>query len=100
MLRMTAILGLLAIPIALPASAQDKETLCATSGEIVDAAVAERLGGADEQSASGNVIESLPDDKANFKPAVEPLVEWVYTLEKEQLTDEVAKSYVLACLSQ
>ncbi len=96
MLRTTALIALLASP----AVAQDKEELCTTSGEIVDAAVAERLGGADEQSAADNVADALPDDKANFKPAVEPLVEWIYTLEKEQLTEEAAKSYVLACLSQ
>lgn len=100
MYRFTALIALLALPLATPLIAQDKEMLCATSGEIVDAAVAERLGGADEQSASKNVAEALPDDKANFKPAVEHLVEWVYTLDKEQLTDEAGKSYVLACLSQ
>lgn len=100
MFRLTALIALLATPMATPVIGQDKETLCNTSGEIVDAAVAERLGGADEQSATRNVADALPDDKASFKPAVEHLVQWVYTLEKEQLTDEAAKSYVLACLSQ
>ena len=100
MFRTTAIIAFLAFPLAAPALAQDKNELCTTSGEIVDAAVAERLGGADEQSANSNVIDALPDDKAEYKPAVEHLVQWVYSLEKEQLTDEVAKSYVLTCLSQ
>ncbi len=95
MLRTFALFALLATPLA----AQDKETLCAVSGEIVDAGVAERLGGADEQTAIDAVVESLPDDQANFKPAVEPLVQWIYTLDADQLTEEVAKSYVLACLS-
>lgn len=93
----TAVLLLL---LTTPAFAQDKETLCTTSGEIVDAAVAERVGGADEGSAKRNVEDALPDEKASFRPAVEPLVQWVYTLEKEQLTEEAAKAYVLACLSQ
>ncbi|WP_306113575.1 MULTISPECIES: hypothetical protein [unclassified Roseovarius] len=100
MIRSTALAALFVLPMAAPVFAQDKETLCNTSGEIVDAAVAERLGGADEQSATRNVADALPDEKANFKPAVEHLVQWVYTLEKEQLTEEAAKSYVLACLSQ
>ncbi len=100
MFRTIALTAFLAIPITAPLAAQDKEELCTTSGEIVDAAVAERLGGADQQSAAENVADSLPDDKSNFKPAVPPLVEWIYTLEKEQLTEEAAKSYVLACLSQ
>lgn len=90
----------LSVLLATPLAAQDKDELCTTSGEIVDAAVKERLGGADEASASRNVADALPDEKANFRPAVEPLVQWVYTLEKEQLTEEAAKAYVLACLSQ
>ena len=96
MIRITAILCLLATPLA----AQDKETLCATSGEIVDLAVAERVGGADEGTAVKSVSAALPDDKAKFKPAVGPIVQWVYTLEADKLTDEVARSYVAACLAQ
>lgn len=96
MIRITAMLCLLATPLA----AQDKEMLCATSGEIVDLAVAERVGGADEGTAVKSVSAALPDDKAKFKPAVEPLVQWVYTLEAGQLTDDVAKSYIDACLAQ
>lgn len=96
MLRMTILVAILASPLA----AQDKDFLCATSGEIVDAAVAERLGGADEDTATRNVEDALPDEKAQFRPAVVHIVEWVYTLEAEQLTEEVAVSYVEACLAQ
>lgn len=96
MLRFTALLAFMATPLA----AQDKDVLCNTSGEIVGTAVAERIGGADETTAIRNVEEALPDDKANFRPAVEPIVQWVYTLEPEELTDEVAASYVAACFAQ
>lgn len=96
MFRTTVLIALLATPLA----AQDKAALCDIQGEIVNAAVAERVGGADAQSASENVAEALPDDKANFKPAVEPIVQWVYTLEAEHLTEEVARSYIAACLEQ
>ncbi len=96
MLRIIALFAFLATPLA----AQDKEMLCNISGEIVQAAVDQRVGGVDEETAVKNVVETLPDDKARFKPAVEPLVQWVYTLEPEELTEEVATSYVLACLSQ
>lgn len=96
LIRTTALVALLATSL----SAQDKAALCDIQGEIVDAAVAERVGGADAQSATDNVAEALPDDQANFKPAVEPIVQWVYTLEADQLTDEVAASYVTACMAQ
>ena len=96
MFRTTLLIALLATPLA----AQDKEMLCTTSAEIVDAAVAERIGGADEETARDNVVEALPDDKANFAPAVQPLVEWVYTLEVEQLTEEVGEAYAEACMAQ
>ena len=95
MLRLTALITLLATPVV----AQDKETLCAVSGDIVGAAVAERVGGADAETARDHVIDALPDEQANFKPAVGHLVEWVYTLPPEQLTDEVAPSFIEQCLA-
>ncbi|WP_299851240.1 DNA primase [uncultured Roseovarius sp.] len=100
MLRIIALFTILATPVAAQDAAQDKELLCNTSGEIVGAGVAERLGGADEETAIKAVQDWLTEDKAKFKPAVEPLVQWVYTLEADQLTEEAAKSYVLACLTQ
>ncbi len=90
----------LMIMFAAPAAAQDKAALCATSGEIVDAAVTARTAGASERAARMSVTKGLPADKANFKPAVEPIVEWVYTLDQAQLGDGVSKSYVTACLAQ
>lgn len=100
MLRIIALFTLLAAPVAAQDAAQDKEMICNVSGEIVGAGVAERLGGADEATAISAVEDWLTEDKAKFKPAVEPLVQWVYTLEVDQLTDEAATSYVLACLTQ
>ncbi len=96
MFRIAAILMLLAAPLA----AQDKAVLCRIQGEIVNSTVAERVGGADAGSAVKNVQAALPADQARFKPAVPPIVDWVYTLEPSQLTDQVAEAYVAACITQ
>ena len=83
---------------ALPAVAQDKQTLCTTSAEIVDTAVTARADGAKERAVIRDITGTLDGDKAVFKPAVEPIVNWVYTLPEDQLTDEVATVYKDTCL--
>ena len=86
--------------LASPLGAQDKTLLCDTSGEIVAAAVTSRVSGASNAATIKSISKSLEGDKATFKPAVQPIVDWVYTLDKPLLTDEVATSYVEACLAQ
>lgn len=74
--------------------------LCAVSAGIVGHAVEQRRDGAALPAAQDAVIVSLGDDHAEYVPAVEPIVEWVYTLPEDQLTDEVAEAYAAACLEQ
>ncbi|SLN32246.1 hypothetical protein PEL8287_01516 [Roseovarius litorisediminis] len=86
--------------LATPLAAQDKTFLCNTSGEIVGAAVTLRVSGASNAATIKSISKSLEGDKATFKPAVQPIVDWVYTLDEPLLTDEVAPAYVEACLAQ
>ena len=83
---------------AVPAAAQDKQVLCNSSADIVDAAVTARAGGAKERKTIRDITGNLNGDQAAFKPAVEPIVNWVYTLPEDQLTGEVAKVYKETCL--
>ena len=90
---------LLALMLASPLAAQDKQTLCAVSADIVDAAVTARAGGAGDGAAIRQIADGLNGDKAAFKPAVEPIVNWVYTLPEDQLDGKVAEVYKETCLN-
>ena len=88
----------LALPllIAGPASASDAGHHCAPTAEIVAMAVTARLLGADAAATQADILGNEAVD-ARYAPAVPSLVEWVYTLPEEQLTDEAAASYEQAC---
>lgn len=86
--------------IATPLVAQDKEQLCATSAEIAGLAVVERVAGEESAKTIKAITADLDGDKANYAGAVQPIVEWVYTLPEDQLSDEVATAYAAACLAQ
>ena len=98
MIRFAALL--LALCLAAPVMAQDKESLCATSAGIVDSAVEARQEGMRQKKAIRTIGSGLEGDAAIYKPAVEPIVNWVYDLEEGQLTDEVGATYEKACLAQ
>ncbi|WP_371227498.1 DNA primase [Roseovarius sp. 2305UL8-3] len=85
---------------ATPVMAQDKAELCQVSSDIAGAAVAERQDGQAANSAVTAIAANLPDEQSAYEAAVQPIVEWVYTLPEEQLGDEVASSYKTACLEQ
>jgi len=96
MLRFIVCLLLLATPVV----AQDKAELCEISSGIVGAAVVERQDGQAADMAVKAVVADLPEDQAAYEGAVQPIVDWVYTLPEDQLGDEVATSYETACLEQ
>ncbi len=96
MLRTTICLLFLAAPVM----AQDKADLCRVSSDIVGAAVIERQNGQAADMAVKAVVASLPEEQSAYEAAVQPIVEWVYTLPQDQLGDEVATSYQAACLEQ
>lgn len=86
--------------IAAPMMAQAENPICAPSGAIVQAAVDARLAGQGSVEAISTISDNLPEDQKNFVPAVQPLVDWVYTLTDEQLGPGVAEAYVAACEAQ
>ncbi len=71
---------------------------CIVTAGIVADAVAQRAKG----NAQDDTLATLTagDLEARFVPAVLPLVEWVYTLPADQLTDDAAASFKAACLEQ
>ncbi|SEK95733.1 hypothetical protein SAMN05443999_1038 [Roseovarius azorensis] len=86
--------------IVLPMSVMAQNPICAPSGRIVQAAVEARIEGQDSVAAIRAISDALPEDKKAYEPAVQPLVDWVYTLPAEQLGAEVAEAYIAACEAQ
>jgi len=92
---------LFAIPFlaATPALAQNSGSAgCAATAEIVADAVEMRSGGADKAATSKALANG--DVEPKYADAVVPLVEWVYTLPEDQLTDEASTAFHAACLAQ
>lgn len=83
-----------------PVMAQDKAQLCAISAEIAGSAVAQRAAGEDKDKTAKAITADMTGDRANFAAAVPHIVDWVWTLPEDQLTDEVAEAYSIACLAQ
>lgn len=83
-----------------PALAQGTEDLCRISSQIAGAAVSERSTGATQDAAVRVITADLEGEAAAYAAAVQPLVDWVYSLPEEQLTDDVASAYEAACLAQ
>lgn len=96
MRRFALIVTLLVLPIA----AQAENPICATSGDIVTAAVEARGAGSTSPEAIKAISADYTGDKSRYQPAVQPLVDWVYSLSDEQLGDGVSEAYVAACLAQ
>jgi hypothetical protein len=103
MTRFALLLPALLLPallVASPLAAQDQKTVCATSADIVDSAVEARRDGVRQRKAIRTIGNDLAGDAAPYKAAVEPIVNWVYTLEDEQMSQDVAAAYEKACLAQ
>ncbi|MEI4261111.1 DNA primase [Roseovarius sp. D0-M9] len=82
-----------------PALAQDaSDEGCAATAEIVADAVVMRADGASQKATAKALASS--DIEAKYADAVAPLVDWVYTLPQEHLTDETAGTFNDACLAQ
>lgn len=93
-------LVLLAMPALAQDPAQDKAELCKVTSGIAGDAVSARGAGATEAATIAAITADLPATGTDYTSAVQPIVEWVYTLPEEQLTDEVQAAYQAACLEQ
>jgi hypothetical protein len=94
--KIALVVGLLATP----ALAVEKAHLCRVSAQIAGAAVEQRQDGAGRDAAVQAVTKGLGQDQADFEDAVSPIVDWVYSLPKDQLSPQVAESYEAACIAQ
>ncbi len=93
-------IALIATLLALPMTAQAENPMCDTSGDIVKAAVEARGAGSTSPKAIEEISAEYTGDKARYQAAVQPLVDWVYSLSEDQLGDGVAEAYIAACLAQ
>ena len=58
-----------------------------------------RLEGKSEGRATRSIKRSLTAEQSGFKPAVQPLVQWVYSEPNEHMRPELASSYNETCLN-
>jgi hypothetical protein len=84
----------------LPVMAVAENPMCAPTGEIVALAVEARKSGEEAPAAITAITAEMTGDMALYAPAVQPLVDWVYSLEETQLAEDVAGSYVTQCEAQ
>ena len=61
---------------------------------------ASRRAGSTSPKAIEEISAEYTGDKARYQAAVQPLVDWVYSLSEDQLGDGVAEAYIAACLAQ
>ena len=97
MTRLAAIA--VALIVTTPVAAQDKQDLCENTAVMVGDAVIARADGATAQDAARTVRDNV-DAGSDYKGAVQPIVDWVYTLPEEQLTEAVSAAYKEQCLAQ
>ncbi|PVA10251.1 DNA primase [Pelagivirga sediminicola] len=79
-------------------AAADSAENCAATSAIVAEAVSLRADGATQAAATRTLGAADIDGK--YLPAVQPLVEWVYTLPEDQLTAAAPTAFEAACLKQ
>ena len=84
----------------MPVMAVAENPICAPTGEIVARAVEARKSGEEAPAAISAISAEMTGDMALYAPAVQPLVDWVYSLEEAQLAEDVAGSYVTQCAAQ
>ncbi len=84
----------------LPVMAVAENPMCAPTGEIVALAVEARKSGEEATAAITAITAEMTGDMSTYAPAVQPLVDWVYSLDEAQLAEDVAGSYVTQCEAQ
>ncbi len=98
MFRTAAILSFILVLPAGANAADDKTANCVATAGIVADAVDQRTGG-NTKAATTEFLTSDEggiDDK--YDPAVPMLVEWVFTLPEDQLTEDASTAFEKACL--
>lgn len=94
-----ALIALL-LPLAAPVLADEMAENCAATAGIVADAVNMRADGKDAADTTAFLGSPESGFDARFRKAAPMLVEWVYTLPEEQLTEAASQSFEAACLEQ
>ena len=76
-----------------------KAANCAASAAIVSEAVAHRLADQTADSAIDYLRSDEADIDDSYDDAIPLLVEWVYSLEPAQVTDDTAPAFDQQCLA-
>lgn len=84
----------------LPVTVMAQNPICAPTGAIVTRAVEARTAGQGAPDAIKAISADMAGELAAYEPAVQPLVDWVYSLEEADLAQDVADSYVTQCEAQ
>lgn len=84
----------------LPITAMAENPICAPTGEIVGRAVEARKSGENAPDSIKAISADMTGDLAAYEPAVQPLVDWVYSLTETEMTEDVAGSYITQCEAQ
>ncbi len=80
-------------------AAADKPANCAATAGIVADAVHGRTGGNTQQATIKFLSSDAGGIDEKYAPAVPMLVEWIYSLPADQLTDDAAEAFEKACLA-
>ncbi len=100
MLRTALATTALTFCLTIPAVGQEDDTECRKQGQIATNIMSERKNGSNPRRAERRVIRMLPDDAQSYEVAVPAMVEWIYSLPEDQLTQEVSNALYQACMSQ
>ena len=85
---------------ALPAMASEKrKKSCAATRDIVATAVEGRKGGLKPGTIKARLLTGDAAVGETYQPTVEPLVDWVFGLDKSMLTDATVAQYETQCLN-
>lgn len=90
---------LLTTVFAMPAFA-DKVSECADQAGIVQSVVDTRLDGVRKAKALRQAKSDLTETTQTYETVLPAIVDWIYSLPEDQLTDQVGPTYAAACEAQ
>lgn len=98
---MKFVLPVICVLAAMPAFAEvtaEKKANCAATAEIVAAAIKMRGAGANAERVKADLTGGSAAVDAKYTRSVEPLVDWVFTLDDATMAANVPAAYEQQCL--
>ncbi|WP_435311659.1 hypothetical protein [Primorskyibacter sedentarius] len=99
-MKITLAAALCASFLAAPAMAQsDKATECGIQADLFQLVADLRRDGKRKGRALRTTRAALTDTNRKYEAAVEPMVEYIYAVDKAQLGDDVRTQYLEQCMA-